>query len=84
MTTHFFLAEDGKLCSMGQHCPGLPRVLYNALLRLGYDGEIPIYCCCLSMTNGLDICEISVMIPFNLEDPWMGTVVSSEPETTIE
>jgi hypothetical protein len=34
---HFFLAEDGRLCSMGQHCPGFPSVLYDTLLRLGYD-----------------------------------------------
>jgi hypothetical protein len=30
---HFYLAEDGRLCSMGHHCPGLPRVLYDALIR---------------------------------------------------
>jgi hypothetical protein len=40
---HFFLAEDRRLCSMGQHCPGFLRVLYDALLRLGYNGEVPIY-----------------------------------------
>jgi hypothetical protein len=26
-----------------QHCPGFPRVLYDAFLRLGYDGDAPIY-----------------------------------------
>jgi hypothetical protein len=31
---HFFLTEDGRLCSTDQHCPGFPRVLYDALLRL--------------------------------------------------
>jgi hypothetical protein len=34
---HFNLTEDGRLCSMGQHCSGFLRVLYNALVRLGYD-----------------------------------------------
>jgi hypothetical protein len=34
----FFLVEDGRLCSMGQHYPGFPKVLYDALLHLGYDG----------------------------------------------
>jgi hypothetical protein len=29
---HFDLTEDGRLCSMGQHCPGFPRVLYDALI----------------------------------------------------
>jgi hypothetical protein len=62
---HFFLAEDGKLCSVGQHCPRFPRVLYDALLRLGYDREIPIYRCRLSMVDGLDIFETSVMITLN-------------------
>jgi hypothetical protein len=36
---HFNLIEDGTLCSMGQHCPGFLRVLYDALIRLGYDGD---------------------------------------------
>jgi hypothetical protein len=40
---HFFLAEDGRLCSMGRHCPGFPTVLYDALLCLGYDGDALIY-----------------------------------------
>jgi hypothetical protein len=82
--SHFFLAEDGRLCSMSQQCPGFLRVLYDALLRLGDDGEVPIYCCHLSMFDGLDICETSVMIPLNPTDSWMGTIIKSEPDTTIE
>jgi hypothetical protein len=39
---HFNLAEDGTLCSMGQHCPEFPRVLYDTLIRLGYDGDAPV------------------------------------------
>jgi hypothetical protein len=50
---HFYLAEDGRLCSMGQHCSGFLRVLYDALLRLGYKGDAPIYCCQLSMAHGV-------------------------------
>jgi hypothetical protein len=42
---HFDLAEDGRLCSMGQHCPGFRRVLYDALIRLGYDGDALVYRC---------------------------------------
>jgi hypothetical protein len=42
---HFFITKDGRLCSIGQHCPGFPRVLYEALLHLGYDGDAPIYRC---------------------------------------
>jgi hypothetical protein len=36
------------------------------------------------MVDGLDTCETSVMIPLNEADPWTGTVVGSEPDTTIE
>jgi hypothetical protein len=52
---HFFLTKDGRLCSTGQHCPRFPRVLYDALLRLGYDGDASIYCCRLSKAHGLDM-----------------------------
>jgi hypothetical protein len=59
-------------------------VLYDALIHLGYGGEVPIYRCHLSMVNGLDVCETSMMIPLNLAKPWMGTIVGSEPNTTVE
>jgi hypothetical protein len=81
---HFNLAEDGTLCSMGQHCPGFLRVLYNALIRLGYGGDSPIYRCRLSRAHGMDQCEVSVMIPFNPTEPWSGSVISSEPSTGVE
>jgi hypothetical protein len=42
---HFFLTEDRRLCSMGQHYPGFLRVLYDTLHRLGYNGDAPIYRC---------------------------------------
>jgi hypothetical protein len=42
---HFDLTENGRLCSMGQHCPGFSRVLYDTLIRLGYDGDAPVYHC---------------------------------------
>jgi hypothetical protein len=42
---HLYLADNGRLCFTGQHYPGFPRVLYNALIRLGYDGDAPVYCC---------------------------------------
>jgi hypothetical protein len=40
---HFYLAENGRLCSTGQHCPGFLRMLYDTLLSLGYKGDAPIY-----------------------------------------
>jgi hypothetical protein len=55
---HFYLAEDWRLCSTCQHCPGFPRVLYDALLRLGYDGDALVYHCRLFMAHGLDRCRL--------------------------
>jgi hypothetical protein len=81
---YFDLAEDGRLCSMGQHCPGFSRVLYDALIRLGYDGDAPVYRCRRSRVHGLDRCEVSVMIPFDPARPWSGSIIDSEPDTGIE
>jgi hypothetical protein len=36
------------------------------------------------MVDGLDICETIVMIPLNLAELWMGTVIDSKPDTTVE
>jgi hypothetical protein len=58
-------------------------VLYDTLIRLGYDGEVPIYRCRLSMVDDLNICETSMMIPHNPVDPWTGTIADSETDTTI-
>jgi hypothetical protein len=81
---HFILTEDGRLCSTGQHCPGFPRVLYDALIRLGYDRDAPIYRCRLSTTHGMDQCEVSVMIPFDPTEPLSGSIIGSEPDTSVE
>jgi hypothetical protein len=50
---HFDLTKDGTLCSTGQHCLGFPRVLYDTLIRLGYDGDAPVYRCRLSTAHGM-------------------------------
>jgi hypothetical protein len=81
---HFDLTEDGRLCSTGQHCPGFPRLLYNALIRLGYDGDAPVYCCRLSTAHGMNQCEVSVMIPFDPMETWSRSVIGSEPDTGVE
>jgi hypothetical protein len=80
---HFYLADDGRLCSTGQHCLGFLRVLYDALIRLGYDGDTPVYHCRLFRVHDLDRCEISVMIPFDPMEPWSGSVIGSEPNTSV-
>jgi hypothetical protein len=81
---HFYLTEDGRMCSMGQHCPGFSRVLYNALICLGYDGDAPVYRCRLSMAHDLDRCEVSVTVPFDPVEQWSGSVIGSEPDTGVE
>jgi hypothetical protein len=48
---------------MGQHRPGFPRVLWDALIRLDYDGDIPLYHCHPIKAHGLDMCEVRVLIP---------------------
>jgi hypothetical protein len=62
---HVTIAADGSLCYTGQHRPGFPRVLYDALRQLGYDGDAPIYRGRMSMAHGQDKCEVNVVIPLN-------------------
>jgi hypothetical protein len=69
---------------MGQHCLGIPRVLYDTLLRLGYYGGTPIYRCWLSKAHGLDMCEVSIMMPFNLMELWSRSIISNVPNTAVE
>jgi hypothetical protein len=80
---HFYLAEDGRLCSADMHCPGFPRVLYNTLICHGYDGDAPVYHCRLSRVHDMDRCEVSVMIPFDPAHPWLGSIVGYELDTGI-
>jgi hypothetical protein len=81
---HFDLTEDGTLCSTGQHCPGFPRVLYDALVHPGYDGDASVYHCRLSTAHSMDQCEVSMTIPFDPTEPWSGSVISSEPDSGVE
>jgi hypothetical protein len=81
---HFDLTRDGRLCSMSQHYPGFPRVLYDTLNYLGYDGDTLVYHCRVSTAHGMDQCEVSVMIPFDPVKPWSGSVIGSEPNTGVE
>jgi hypothetical protein len=81
---HFYLAKDGRLCSTSLKCPGFLRLLFDALIRLGYDGDALVYRCRLSMAHSGDVCECSVMIPVNPVEPWSGSVIGSEPDTAVE
>jgi hypothetical protein len=78
---HFDFAEDGRLCSMGQHCSGFPRVLYDTVVHLGYDGDAAVYHCRLSMAHGMDQCEVSMTIPFDPMEPWSGFIIGEAART---
>jgi hypothetical protein len=82
--SHFFLTEDGRHCSTGQHCPGFPRVLYDTLICLGYNEDASIYRYRLSIVHGLDMCEVSVVVPFDPIEPWSGSIINSKLDTTVE
>jgi hypothetical protein len=41
---------------MGQHRSGFPRMLYDTLLQLGYNEDVPVYHGRMSMTHGQDRC----------------------------
>jgi hypothetical protein len=54
---------------MGQHRPGFSRVLYDALLHLGYNGDVLVYCARMSMAHSMEQCEVSMTIPLSLTEP---------------
>jgi hypothetical protein len=78
------ISEDGSHCSMGQHRPGFPRVLYDALHQLGYNGDAPVYRGRMSMAHDQDKCEVDVVIPLNLTEPWMATVIRVKLDETVK
>jgi hypothetical protein len=59
-------------------------VLYDTLIHLGYNRDALVYRCRLSRVHDLDKCEVSVMIPFDPVQPWLGSIIGSEPNTGIE
>jgi hypothetical protein len=81
---HVTIAEDGSLCSMGQHRPGFPWVLYDVLRQLGYNGDVPVYHGRMSLAHGQDKCEVNVVIPLKPTEPWMATVIRVKLDETIE
>jgi hypothetical protein len=81
---HVTITADGSLCSTGQHRPGFPRVLYDALRQLGYEGDAPVYRGRISMAHGQDKCEVNVVIPLKPMEPWMATVIGVKLDETIE
>jgi hypothetical protein len=66
---HITITEDVRLCSTGKHRLGFPRMLYDALLHLGYNGDVPVYHARMSMAHSMEQCEVSVTIPLNPTEP---------------
>jgi hypothetical protein len=80
---HVTIAKDERLCSTSQHRLGFPQVLYDALLHLGYNGDVTIYRACVSMAHSMEQCEVSMTIPIQPEEPWTIIVVGVELDDTI-
>jgi hypothetical protein len=59
-------------------------VLYDALLHLGYNGDVPVYRARMSVAHSMEQCEVSVTIPLSLEEPWMATIIGVELDDTID
>jgi hypothetical protein len=68
----------------GRHHPGFPRVLYDVLCQLGYNGDAPVYHGRMSMAHGHDKCGVNVVIPLNPTEPWMATIIGVELDETVE
>jgi hypothetical protein len=80
---HITIAEDGSLCSTSQHHPGFPCMLYDALLHLGHNGDVPVYRGRMSKAHGQDRCEVSVTLPLSLTEPWGATVIAVELDEAL-
>jgi hypothetical protein len=59
-------------------------VLYDALLHLGYNGDVLVYRAHMSMAHSMEQCEVSVTIPLNPIEPWMASVIGIELDDTVE
>jgi hypothetical protein len=81
---HVTIAEDGSLCSMDQHHPRFLRMLYDTLLHLGHNGDVPVYRGRMFKAHGQDRCEVSVTLALSPIEPWGTTIVSIELDETVE
>jgi hypothetical protein len=59
-------------------------VLYDTLLQLGYNGDVPVYRGRMSMIHGEDKCEVGVAIPLNPMEPWATTIIGVDMDETVE
>jgi hypothetical protein len=59
-------------------------VLYDALLHLGYNGDVPVYRARMSMAHSMEQCEVSMTIPLNPTESWMATIIGVDLDDTVE
>jgi hypothetical protein len=59
-------------------------VLYDTLLHLGYNGDVPIYRARMSMAHSMEQCEANVTIPIRPVEPWSVTIMGVELEDTFD
>jgi hypothetical protein len=60
------------------------RVLYDTLLHLGYNGDVPIYHARMSMAHSMGQSEVSMTIPIRPEEPWSVTIMGVELDDTVD
>jgi hypothetical protein len=58
--------------------------LWDALIRLDYNRDIPLYHCRPIKAHRLDVCEVRVEIPLDPTVPWKGAIVGGELDNAIE
>jgi hypothetical protein len=59
-------------------------MLYDTLLHLRYNRDVPVYHARMSMAHSMEQCEVSVTIPLNPAEPWMATVIGVELDNTVD
>jgi hypothetical protein len=59
-------------------------VLYDALLHLGYNGDVLVYRTRMFMAHSMEQCKVSVTIPVNPTEQWMTSVIGVELDDTVE
>jgi hypothetical protein len=63
---------------------GFPRMLYDTLLHLRYNRDVPVYHARMSMAHSMEQYEVIVTIPLNPAEPWMATVIGVELDNTVD
>jgi hypothetical protein len=58
-------------------------VLYDTILHLRYNGDVPVYRARMSVAHSMEQCEVSVTIALDPMEPWMATIIGIELDDTI-